>query len=653
MWRSFSSPSLKTEISFCFSWTCSCSSFITFWCCVTFFPSSLFASLNPSSLDSHSAMLFFNWKFSWSSSLFFLKVEFIKAWADDSSSLSVSMSFSKYFFSDLTVSRTVSLPSAAVVLWSNLVCSSCSLHCTLSSSSSAFLRLPLSSFISSPRRVLAAFSRSFWAWSWVTSSCFISNWSIAVFISSCNFNKAAFALPSSPWDFSFCPFKTCSFSFKASRLFSNWELFTATFASRSCKLCSLAMLFWRFSSASLRLYFNRVNSDSSSHSSSSFKLLCGGVDWAITLFSWTDSSSTFKLFNKSLVWSSSSFNVSLSVLKASNSFCLFPKSFLLCNISPWNSAIWFSAMARSSRCLAIVSSNVFSFFFSSSFSLFTCTNSSLIDSISEIFSLSSSWAICSVFVAFCSRSLRLERLLCWAMISSWSCWCPPRSFSHSPIALVILLLNSADFSSKCALADFNSSIWQFFTSFSFFAVSKRIFCPTYCLLSLSISFRFVSPLFVASSNWLCRAKLSLCSFSYLSSKSDIVLFTSTTSSRRAFLSLSHSSCVTFRSSRSLWDFEFSNWESRKFWRDILRSWSSFEILALLFSISFSRMACRSLLCSNTFSKCCWWRGFSCPLPLSSRSFTRVSTVVSYWFSLRFKEVTSSWAPFSFDSLDSW
>ena len=599
-------------------------------------------------------MVFFNRKFSWSSSLFFFKVEFIKAWVKESSSLSVSMSFSRYFFSDLTVSKTVSLPSAALVLWSHLLCSSWSLHWTLSSSSSAALSFPRSSFISSARRVLVASSRSFCTWSWVTFPSVISNWSIALFNSSWDFNKSAFILSNSFWDSSFRAFKAFSLSFEAIKLFSSWELLTFTSTSWSCKQRSLAMLFWSFSSASLRLSFNRVNSGSPSmNSSSSYELLCNGADWTITLFSWMDSNSIFNLFNRSFVWSSSSFNVSLSVLKPSNSFSLVPKSFLLCSISSWTSVIWFSAMARSSLCLEIVFSNLFSCFFSSFFSLCTSTNSSLIDSISNIFSLSSSCAICSVFVAFCSRSLRLERLLCWVMISSWSCWCPPRSFSHSPIALVRLLLNSTDFSSVCAFVDFSSSIWLFFSSFSFFAASKRIFCSTHSLLSLSISFRFASPLFVASSNWFCRAKLSLCSFSYLSSKSDIFLFTSSISSWRALLSLSHSWCVTFRSSRSLWDFECSNWESRQSLRDILRSCSTFEILALLFSISFSRMACRSLPCSNNISKCCLWGGFPCSLSLSSRSITRASTVVSYWLSLRFREVTSSWTPFSFDSLDSW
>ena len=319
----------------------------------------------------------------------------------------------------------------------------------------------------------------------------------------------------------------------------------------------------------------------------------------------------------------------------------------------WISTIWFSAIERSSRCFERLFSSLFTLILRSSFSLPNSTSSSFNESISAVLTFSSSWAICSPFETFWRRSLRFEIIFCWVIISSWSCWWPPRSFSHSPSALVRFRLSSVDFSSKWAFADFISSMWLFFCSFSLVKALSWIFCSTHCLLSFRISFRFNSPRFVASCNWACKAMLSLCSFSHLSSKSDNVLFTSKTSSRKFRLSLSHRSCATLRSSRSRWDFEFSNWESRQSWRDILRSCSSFVILALLFSISFSRMACRSLLFFNNRSKCCCWEVSSCPLSLWSRSFKRASTVASYWLSLSFSDEISFWAFFNLDSLDSW
>ena len=334
-------------------------------------------------------------------------------------------------------------------------------------------------------------------------------------------------------------------------------------------------------------------------------------------------------------------------------FSLFSNSFFSCSNSSWSSVMWFSTSANSSLCFCTIVSNFFSLLFNSFLSLFACDTSSFNFSISDIFISSSSLVVCCDFVAFCNRSFRLEMFFCWAIISSWSCWCPPLSFSHSPIALVRLLLSSVDFFSKCSLSALSSCIWLFFCSISFFVASKWIFCSTHCLLSFSISFLLASALTVVSSNWLWTTILSLRSFSYFSSSSDNFRLTSKTSSRRFFLSLSHWSEVTFKSSSCLCDLESSNWVSRQSWRDILISCSSLEIFVLLLEISFSRTACRSLLCSNMSFKCCSWAESSLLISLSSLSLTRTSKVVSYWLSLLFKELISSWDDFSFDSVDSW
>ena len=255
-------------MSFCFCWTCCWSSLITFWCCASLSLSTLCSSSMPSSLVSYSAIVFFNWKFSWSSSLFFFKVAFIKAWVEESSSLSVWMSFSKSFFSDIIISKTVSLPSTALALWSHIACISWSLHCASTSSSSALPTFPLSSRNSFVRRLREASNRPFCASSWASFSCIISRLLIAWFASSRDFVHSVLALPASSNNSSFLVIRIFSLFFKACKLCSSWEWVIFKFATWSCKECSLAILLCKFTSASLKLSFNRLNSEISSSGSS-------------------------------------------------------------------------------------------------------------------------------------------------------------------------------------------------------------------------------------------------------------------------------------------------------------------------------------------------------------------------------------------------
>ena len=378
-------------------------------------------------------------------------------------------------------------------------------------------------------------------------------------------------------------------------------------------------------------------------------VLCSKDESTTATFSCTDWNSTFSLFNASLFWPSSSFSAQLSAFSSFKSSCVPPNSFLVRNSSWWRSVSCLSELASSSCFLPRAFCSCFSFSFISSLSLLTSSISAFSDSISKSFSLSSSWAACLASIASCNWSLRFDALFCWTMISSWSCWWPPRTFSLSLMAVVRCPRSSAFFSSKWALSAFNSSISLFFCSISFFAASRAIFCSTHCLLSFNISFLFESLLLVASSNWFCNAKLIFISFSYLTSRSDIFLPTSSASSRCALRSILLNSWVAFKSSRRLWHFDSSVWESRQSCRDILRSCSNFEIFALWAAISFSRVACRSLFFSvKTLDG---WRESSFP-SLISLSWRRLFTVVSNCSSFFFRQESSSWVALSFVALAS-
>ena len=234
----------------------------------------------------------------------------MSACAEDSSSRRAWMSFSRYFFSDWTESKTFSLSSASLVLWSHFVCSSCNSHCAWSSSSSALLTFPRSSFNSSSRRHFAASRPEFWATILSNFFSIVSSWLFDIFKSSLDFINWLLSSPTSLSESSHRAIKTFSLSDKMSKVFCCWLFVAFKSSNWSCKLRSFSMLFWRFSSAFVRFSFIVNKSESSSESSgssSSIKALWSGVEFttSIIVFSWADCSSTFNLLSSSLFRSSS------------------------------------------------------------------------------------------------------------------------------------------------------------------------------------------------------------------------------------------------------------------------------------------------------------------------------------------------------------
>ena len=261
-WLMFSSCAFNAEITVCFLWISCWRSLFIFWCStVTLFGSSC-SLLGSLFFISWSAIFLFKWKFSASISLFFFSVAFIKACVEDSSSRSDWTSFSKHFFSDLAVSKAVSLSSASFSRWSHLVCSSCNLHCIAKSSSSVFLVFSRSSLNSSMRRLFAPSRWLFCVSSWSTFFWAISNWLATLFNFSLDCFKSLLTFKTSLSASTPCSFKSSSRSFSDCKSFLSCSAVILRHSNSSCKALSLSTLFWRLYSACLRFSFTWSNSAS-------------------------------------------------------------------------------------------------------------------------------------------------------------------------------------------------------------------------------------------------------------------------------------------------------------------------------------------------------------------------------------------------------